>query len=631
MPSNMPDVVQDDDHSTYGDVDLRKEITSRYDRCESYYSDWKELAEEDYNFALGDQWTEEEKAKLEVQKRPCLTFNRIRSLINVVSGYQRENSARIKVTPEGGEDRVFSEVWDKVLRYQDKCSKLSYKFGYLFDDGCYCGKGHIEGFIDYIKDPIRGELKFKLNGPYKVYVDPDCNEYDINEGAEYLFKVEKFSKAKLKSMYPDKKKVIDEFKTDNDAYLENADVQKEGDSDNYGNNPNSATVTETYDNETDSNQIERDIKFTHKEYWYKKYVIRYFVIDRDSGEPVKFETMEQAEEFVNQAKEQFPDLYRNEVRIIDHEVYEIWVAAYVCGHILQDVKSPFEPQYNGFPHFRYIADWAPSADKETLKVQGITRPLKDPQKEKNKSKSQFLHVLSTQSNSGWIGDEDALSDAGWQDLKNMGSTPGLTVRKKPGSDLREIEPKAPAMAQILREQGADEEMKQISNINPDLLGMQERTTSGKAIALRVRQAVLSLVRLFVNYRYTKEIVGNFMLAVIPIMYDEKKIGKVLGQKYRASVKSDQFPEGLTDGVLKGFLQMIKDRKYDVEVTEADHTATVRAEVFDNLIELAKTPAGQFIPLDLILEYMEIPNKDEIEQKVNEAKAQQMAMAQQAKK
>lgn len=74
-------------------------------------------------------------------------------------------------------------------------------------------------------------------------------------------------------------------------------------------------------------------------------------------------------------------------------------------------------------------------------MQGITRAVKDPQREKNKSKSQNLHILNTQANSGWVCDDDALSPEGFKDLENVGSKPGLVVRKRPGKEIREIVPK----------------------------------------------------------------------------------------------------------------------------------------------------------------------------------------------
>ena len=102
--------------ATTGDDSLRRIITKRYRACVAHYSDWIDEAKKDTKFAMGDQWTEEERASLQTQKRPCMTFNHIAPIINIVAGYQRENSARIKVFPEGAEDQQFSNILDKNMQ-----------------------------------------------------------------------------------------------------------------------------------------------------------------------------------------------------------------------------------------------------------------------------------------------------------------------------------------------------------------------------------------------------------------------------------------------------------------------------------------------------------------------------------
>ena len=600
--------------TTVGDDDLKREIVARYKACESYYGKWDEVAKDDYRFALGDQWDEADRQTLKEQCRPCLTFNRIKPLINIVSGYQRENSARLKVKPEGGEDKVFSDTVDRIIGQIDKWSHLTNKLGYLFDDGLYCGKGFIEAMLSYDKDAVRGELMFKLRTPYQIRVDPDCMEYDINEEAKYVFKTVRLTKEKLKYLFPDKKKLIDGFVKDNDDEFENGmGILMEGDKDDYGNNPNKTTITRLKSDVQEDPDLEQDMKFTLKEYWYKKRVKRYFVIDLESGEPRQFETTEEAESFMFEQGDAAMEL-----KVIDRMVEEMHVATMVCGHILQDEKSPFEPYYSGFPFFRFIAEWAPNAETEIHRVQGITRAV-------NKSKSQNLHILNTQANSGWVCDDDALSPEGFKDLENVGSKPGLVVRKRPGKEIREIVPKGPNVGHIQREQQADEEFKQISAINPDLMGMQEGTASGKAIALRVRQAVMALVRIFSNYRYTKEILGLFILKMIPALFDSKKVMRIIGPQYMRNQANEQYPEGLNEGHLLGFLQLIADSKYDVVVTEADNNVTFRYETFSQLVELVK--AGMPIPPDLIIDYMDLPNGEEIKQKI--LQLQQMQMQQQA--
>lgn len=609
----MPDLTYDKVEGT-AETGVKEEIQERLKYANRHYEKWNEAAEEDYAFALGDQWNADDKETLESAGRPCFTFNRIKPLINLVSGYQRENATRIKVNPEGGEDRIFSEVMDRAIKFVDKVGHLNYKLGYLFDDGLYCGKGFLEAILTYDNDPIRGELQFKQRHYTDIKVDPDCREYDLNEGAKYVFKVVSLTKEELKELFPSKKNLINGFIEDNDDEVENGSGAL-SENDDYGNVPGSKDKKgESLDEGSD---LEEDEGFTVKEYWRKKMVKKYFVINIEDGEPEKFDDKETAALFVQA---------QGSGKVIERNIPEMWVATYVCGYILEDMKSPFEPFYSGYPFFRFIADWAPNAETEELRVQGLTRALKDVQREKNKSKSQYLHILNTQANSGWVADDNALTDAGFKKLEKMGSKPGIVIKKKPGTELREILPKGPNVGHVQREEKADEEFKQISGVNPDLMGFQEGTTSGRAISMRIKQAILSLVRLFSNYRYSKEIIGKFILEMMPSLFDSKKMTKVLGPEYmRKAVDPEKYPGGLTEGNIAAFLTLVKDNKYDVFVTEANANATVRFETFQELSDLLK--AGAPIPIDLLIDYMDLPNSEEIKQKIKEQ--QQMMMQQQA--
>jgi hypothetical protein len=350
---------------------------------------------------------------------------------------------------------------------------------------------------------------------------------------------------------------------DNDDEVENGSGALEGDSvsvdDDYGNDNHKRDYQKASD-PVDEGGLEKDDKFTVKEYWRIKRVTKYYVINKNDGEPEKFDDKESAEAFI--ASQSFG-------KVIDRKVNEMWVAAYSCGFILQDEVSPFEPFYAGYPFFRFLADWAPNADSEISRVQGVTRSLKDPQREKNKSKSQTLHILNTQANSGWVGDDNALSAKGKLKLEQMGSKPGITVWKKPGTELREILPKGPNQGHLMREEKADEEFKQISGINPDLMGLQEGTASGRAISMRIKQAIMSLVRLFYNYRYSKEIIGKFILEMMPMLFDTKKMIRMLGPDYMAkAIDKQKYPEGLREGHIEAFLKMVRiDRGFLIKAKQ----------------------------------------------------------------
>ena len=53
--------------------------------------DWRKEAKEDYRFVSGKQWKNADKEQLEKFGRPAITINKIKPLMNVLSGYQRLN------------------------------------------------------------------------------------------------------------------------------------------------------------------------------------------------------------------------------------------------------------------------------------------------------------------------------------------------------------------------------------------------------------------------------------------------------------------------------------------------------------------------------------------------------------
>ena len=621
-------VSRDPQDPQLDDEDLRHEILTRFKFATDHVKDWNDVAKHDYAFAMGEQWNEEELQQLREQGRPAFTFNRIKNIINLISGYQRENSARIKVNPEGGEDQLFSQVLDRAFVQVDKWSHLDYKMAYWFDDGLRAGQAWLEAVLTYEADPIRGELRFQTRSPYQIIVDPEHSEYDLNEWprAAYVFKIVRLTRDQLKELYPGKDHLFDGFQKDADddeaRILNGSGLLVEGDQDDYGNRPNVTTrVRGANGSPMEESGLTRDEKFTVKEYWCPALVEKSFVIEAESGEPRRFDSKDEADVFVVQQKFGSP---------VARKVGEMRLSALVGGHLVQSKeKSPFEPHYHGYPFFRFLSDWSPNAETQEARVQGIVRPLKDCQREKNKAKSQYLHILSTQANSGWVGDKDALTDQGWKQLKNLGGTPGVTIKKKRGAELREILPKGPNAGHIRLEEKADDEFKQISGINPDLLGMQEgETASGKAISLRIKQSVLSLARIFYNYRYSKEILGRFVLEMMPGLFDTKKLKKLLGPDFIAkSADKARYPEGVTDGVLEAFLQMVKDHKYDISVTETGHNATMRFEIAQTLSELIK--AGAPIPVSMLVDYMDLPNAQEAKDAIA-AEQQRLAAAEAAK-
>lgn len=597
-----------DDMIAEMDRNLRIAINAR--------SDWDKVAKEDIQFTLGDQWNPEDRAALESQGRPVLTFNKIKPLINLVCGHALQNNTRLQVVPEGGEDQPFSHVMDRAIDFIDKVSNLEFQLGYLRASGLRSGRSWIEFNINYEEDPIFGQLKTLFLGPFKVYPDPTAVEYDLSD-AQYAFKIVQMTKGRLKQLYPSKKSAIDAITSDTlGRYMESLNLSGvEGGPNNYGVDKSVSSVGIHKTTMEDPQEGEL-LKLTVAEYWKKKLVDRWFVYFVESGSVENFKTEEEAQvEIQNRAiaamqmgQQVQPPVTKK------RKVTEMQLNCRAGDVLLESGVSPFEPWYHGFPFFQFIAEYAPDSDKEEYKVQSITRTLKDPQREINKSRSQYLHILNTSANSGWIGDEDALTAQQKVFLRQFGSTPGITIWKKPGSQLERIHPVEPSVANQVREQTASSDLKEVSGINSDLLAIDNNTApSGKAIALRIRQAITILEPIFANFKYTKQLIGAFLFKIMPMMFDSARLMKVLGEKY---MKENQ----LNPNDIEVFLDIVKDGKYNVSISESGSATTLREETFENLISLVEK--GFPIPPDVIFEFMNIPNKQEVMQKVQAYQQQQ---------
>ena len=609
----------DDNEAVTAELELNEEIDANFQMAWDAERELIEEQKEDIAFKAGNQWSDDDKLKLKNQARPCLTFNKIKAIIKLLTGHSIQNSARLQVSPQGGEDQKFSDVADRGLQHVDEHAQIEFNLGYQFSGGQTSGRSYIELYLNYEKDPVFGHLKSIYHGkPGTIIMDPRGNSYDLNDDRQFGFKLIKKTKSELKDLYPDKAGEIDEIGQD----TENPTIgpSKEGDANNYGQDARSTTIGINKTPMGDPKQKANVGQWHVKEYWRFKRVKKWYVYFVSDGSMPEYDSKEAAEADIVERKAAFessgglPDQWETVIR--ERMKKEMHVAVRCGGKVLEDGLSPFEPHYSGFPFFQYIADWTPEAEKLVDGIQGIVRCLKDPQREKNKARSQFLHIINTAANSGWIIDEDALTSQQQEDLKNFGSTAGIVIKKKKGSVMDRIEPTPAPLAQQVREKSANDDFTEVSGINTDLLAMDESANpSGKAIALRIRQGLTILEPDFRNFRYTKKLIGTAIVQMFPTLFDVPKLKKILGENYMAANQIDE-------PFLKRFLIEIEDLRYNVAIAEQGDTKTSREETFEDLMQMLQH--GTQIPFDVLADFMTMPNKKEVIQKVQAYQQQQMA-------
>ena len=136
-------------------IDLCKEY---WKVSEDEWSDWRSRARKAYKFYFGEQWDTETKQTLNQEKRPALTFNKIKPIIRNLSGWQRQNRQDQKVLPRRGGNQLMSEVFTDSMKYFYDTSMADWHNSFMFLDGAISGKGWISLDLDFTKDPFNGDL-----------------------------------------------------------------------------------------------------------------------------------------------------------------------------------------------------------------------------------------------------------------------------------------------------------------------------------------------------------------------------------------------------------------------------------------------------------------------------------------
>ena len=615
-----------------------------------------EREKEDFLYALGEQWSEEDRTTLEKAKIKPATDNQIAPNLYLLTGLERQNRTDFKAFPEGEEDGLRAEIASYLFKKSIDVSDYANKSSEQFKDGITCGECHLELYLDNTDNLINGKPMWKKLDGCQVFPDPASREYDFSD-ARYIYKVTRdISKDDLISLYPEKEEEIEGIANGKLGYEiggEDKHIQKR----DYGTRGSSSDV---YGDEKDCvDLVER---------YYKKFVPHVFIGDLKTGEIVQAESAEKADTFISNYQasiEQARMAYEqaammasmppvidqvtgavqlpppmpqppivedpNRYKKITRSIPEIWVFAYVPGMTepLANERAWFYPKWKSYPIVPFYARFSTApltGDDRHLLVQGLVHGVKNAQERHNKATTLMLRHLNSSANSGWLAEQDAWVNP--DEVRNFGSLPGINLEYKQGKKPERITPTPLSNAHAQISEQAVNGIKQSLGINADLLAVQQGgTDSGRAIALRQKQGLLMVQELFDNLTRSRKVAGRFVLSQLGKMFDTETAKKVLGDAFLkknfpplmlANEQTGQ-PEPMTDAtgqpmaydkemaelviaeVLSGNLG-----EYDVSVGEAVSSETLRMANAAELKELSQSfPPGTISP-ELIIEESQLP-------------------------
>lgn len=589
----MNDVVKTNDISKYRDW-----FKAAVDKAQA----WREQAREDYEFIAGKQWTDADKRRLAESGRPAITINRIKPLLNLLSGYQRLNRYDIDFLPQTSDDIDLCQVRKGITKYiLDRCDYDSNESA-VFLDSAICGVGWFE--VGYKFDPLvnDGEAVVLREDPFGIYVDPEARKTDYSD-ARFIIRAKWVNKGDLCNTYPEHTEEIKAATALYDsAERDRTTVAMEG------------SEPVWYQRETHKVRL--------VECWYKvkEQETLFYLSD---GSVVRQNDID-----VNQF------LSGNVEGVRKVALDKVKVAVFIENVLLEDIESPYK--HGEFPFVPMMVYHFGEGDIPA----GIVRDLKDPQREINKRRVQQMHILNSSSNGGgWI-EEDAMNERQKAEFKKYGNNPGHfnEVRVNGLSKIRERQIVNPPVAVLQSEQQATQDLTSISGINEALMGTDIPSgSSGRAIELKQKQAITHLATAFDNLRKSKKRIANLLWGtrgrkgIIPQYYTDDKVYRVEGKNGQQFIHVNQqvLQQDPLGQVIHRTLNDLSQGEFDVIIADTQASTTQRQAQMWSLVDaVSKLGIPGDMVFDIIIDLSDIPQKEEIKQRWQERKEAQSSQAQQ---
>lgn len=560
------------------------EDSSIKQRMEHFYSEaisinqsfWAE-ADTDSRFHAGDQtlWNELY-GNMPIANRRQFNFNRIRRVVNMISGYQRRNRKSTIVTPVDNADSVTADQFTKIFMWANQQEGMLETISDSFQGALVTGMNLLQLWVDYRSDPVSGNIKLDNCSYNSFLIDPFFRKQDLSD-CNGLWKRSFLTRSECVALLPDHKSEIE-------------DLQGSGLHDNKF-----QYMPENFNQR--GGQRGQNL-LTYDEFYYRDYRKQHMLIDAETGETMEWRGKD------DDALKEFLRLYP-QITIHDQEIPTVKVAILVQGRVFYD--GPNLMGIDRYPFVPVLGYYTPELPYFPWRVQGVVRGLRDAQYLYNRRKVIELDILESQINSGWKYKENALVDP--KDVFMSGQGRGLALKQEAQmTDVEQIVAPQIPPSMIQLSELLSQEISQISGVNEELLGAAMDDKAGVLAMLRQGAGLTTLQVLFDQLDRSQKLLGRLMLEVIQANFTPGKVKRIIEEE-----PSPQFFN-------KAF------GTYDAAVEEGLNTTTQKQLQFAQLLQMREV--GVIVPDETLLKASTMQNKKELMEAVQKQKAQQMQLQQQ---
>lgn len=529
----------------------------------------------------GDNWTNLERTKLERQNRMVLELNKIRRVVNLYSGYERENRTQTVTAPVEGSDEVTADLFSNVMYYVYDKGNADYIFSEAFEHALKTGLAIVGIYMDYSKDKVNGDIKFYWKPFNALMLDPYFTKRDLSD-CDQASTRDLLSKEQVKAMLP---------------WIDPEEI----DSIPTGIRDNKYQYLGIY-RQYNSTYIAANL-VTYDQYWKRIVKPQKYLVDEDTGVSEEWFGTRAEEKELKKTLEHTP-----QVKLITTHKRTVELNIIVGGRLLYSGPDP--TGLDTFPFMPVILYHEPLIDTYELKIQGIVRSIRDAQRQYNRRHSQIIDLMESIINTGWITKNGAVLDPTMLMQAGQGRQIVVNDGYDVNADVREISPPNIPPGYLQYQDIIDKNIMEIPGASDELLGLSstgDSQVSGKLAEVRSSNGLKGNRGIFDNLEQTKKYVGMLVLEAIQKNYQPGKIYRITNKEPTEEFFSGQFGE------------------YDCAIKQAVKTSTQREAYYFQLLQLVAL--GAPIPWEDIMEAAPLQGKTELIEKMAERAEQQQQQQQ----
>lgn len=547
----------------YGRDRGHRDYCARARRCERFY------------LGGGLQWEPEDLAILREEGRPAHEINLIAPAVNAVVGYQINNRMQIAYLPRGrGADESTADVLSKLAMQVADNNQFRWRETEVFADGMIQQRGYYDIRMDF-DDSLVGEIRITALDPLDVIPDPDAKSYDPDSWADVLI-TRWLTLDEIESLFGGgKRREIEALQPEDADWGE--ETFEEG-RPKFG-----GTYGGRYDTRWSAGGTRR-VRVVERQAWRlnRQDVALYPTGDirpLNAGDPPPANAV-----------------------VTKRRVRRVRWTVCTADIVLHDDWSPY-PCFSVVPFFPYFR-------------RGQTRGLVDlaisPQEALNKATSQYLHILNTTANSGWLVEENSLVNMKVTELEQQGAQTGLVVEYRRGST-----PPGKIQANRIPEgidrmiERASANIKETTGITDAFMGLDSPDMSGIAIQSRQHAAQNLIAMPLDNLARTRHLVAERILTLLQLYYRDERVVRITDAQTGA--KNATTPITINQQTPTGILNDLTLGEYDVVITSQPLQITWENSQFQQALELRK--AGVAVPDEVLIRHSNLEDREEVAQRM----------------